>query len=176
MTVAWAPLIVSQLEFYWDAHLRPRLDGLTDEEYLWEPVAGCWSVRPDGHGGFSSDHGSPPPEPAPVTTIAWRMMHIATGCFTHDIAVKIFPDLARDEPIPGTARDAVAFLDDGYRRWHDTIAGLGEDDVAVPLGAAGGPFGAEPVGGLILHINREVMHHGGEIGVLRDLYRASFTS
>jgi hypothetical protein len=25
---------------------------------------------------------------------------------------------------------------------------------------------------LIVHINREVMHHGGEIGVLRDLYRA----
>jgi hypothetical protein len=24
---------------------------------------------------------------------------------------------------------------------------------------------------LIVHINREVMHHGGEIGVLRDLYR-----
>jgi hypothetical protein len=27
--------------------------------------------------------------------------------------------------------------------------------------------------GLTLHINREVMHHGGEIGLLRDLYRAT---
>jgi hypothetical protein len=26
---------------------------------------------------------------------------------------------------------------------------------------------------LVLHINREVMHHGGEIGLLRDLYRAT---
>ena len=26
---------------------------------------------------------------------------------------------------------------------------------------------------LIVHVNREVMHHGGEIGALRDLYRAS---
>jgi hypothetical protein len=26
---------------------------------------------------------------------------------------------------------------------------------------------------LIAHINREVMHHGAEIGLLRDLYRAS---
>jgi hypothetical protein len=25
---------------------------------------------------------------------------------------------------------------------------------------------------LIVHVNREVMHRGGEIGVLRDLYRA----
>jgi hypothetical protein len=26
---------------------------------------------------------------------------------------------------------------------------------------------------LVLHLNRETMHHGGEIGVLRDLYRAT---
>jgi len=26
--------------------IRPRLDGLTDEEFFWEPVPGCWSVRP----------------------------------------------------------------------------------------------------------------------------------
>jgi hypothetical protein len=26
---------------------------------------------------------------------------------------------------------------------------------------------------LIAHINREVMHHGGEIGLLRDLHRAT---
>jgi hypothetical protein len=176
MTVAWAPLIVSQLEFYWDVHLRPRLDGLTDEEYLWEPVTDCWSLRPDGHGGLALDTAWPAPEPSPVTTIAWRMTHIAADCFTHPIAVKVFPDLARDEPLPGTARDAIAFIDDRYQRWHETIVKLDEHDAEVLLGEAGGPFGAEPVGGLILHINREVMHHGGEIGVLRDLYRASFAS
>jgi hypothetical protein len=26
---------------------------------------------------------------------------------------------------------------------------------------------------LVLHLNRETMYHGGEIGVLRDLYRAT---
>ena len=26
--------------------LRERLGGITNGEYLWEPVAGCWSVRP----------------------------------------------------------------------------------------------------------------------------------
>ena len=24
---------------------------------------------------------------------------------------------------------------------------------------------------LVLHVNRELMHHGGEVGLLRDLYR-----
>jgi hypothetical protein len=25
--------------------LRERLSGITEEEYLWEPVPGCWTVR-----------------------------------------------------------------------------------------------------------------------------------
>jgi hypothetical protein len=29
MTVDWGALLVGQLEFYWDAHLRPRLAGPT---------------------------------------------------------------------------------------------------------------------------------------------------
>jgi hypothetical protein len=28
--VDWGRLLAGQLEFYWDVHLRPRLDGLTD--------------------------------------------------------------------------------------------------------------------------------------------------
>jgi hypothetical protein len=32
--------------------LRSRLAGITDEEYGWEPVPGCWSVRPVGDGTY----------------------------------------------------------------------------------------------------------------------------
>jgi hypothetical protein len=39
--IAWGRVLVGQLEFYWDVHLRPRLEGLTDSEYCWEPVEGC---------------------------------------------------------------------------------------------------------------------------------------
>jgi hypothetical protein len=170
MTVLWGPLIVGQLQFYWDVHLRPRLEGLTDDEYFWEPVPGSWNLRPDHDGHFVPDGGDL--DPAPVTTIAWRMAHISTGCFTHDIAVGVFPDLANDEPLPGTAAQAIAFMEERYNRWNETISRLDEEAVAAPLGKPGGPFASEPMGGLILHINREVMHHGGEIGVLRDLYRA----
>ena len=35
--------------------------GLTDDEYFWEPVAGCWTVHRDG----AIDFAFPPPEPAP---------------------------------------------------------------------------------------------------------------
>ncbi len=37
--------LAEQLDRHWRTQLRPRLDGLTDDEYLWEPVSDCWSVR-----------------------------------------------------------------------------------------------------------------------------------
>jgi hypothetical protein len=174
MTVAWGPLLVDQLTFYWDTHLRPRLDGLTDEEYLWEPVANCWNLRVAPDGTVSQDDMWPPPEPAPITTIAWRMAHIAVGCFAD--RAQLFFDVPGDDPLPGTAAEGIAFLEDTYHRWHDRIAALDEAGFARPLGRRGGPYAKDPMGALIAHINREVMHHGAEVCLLRDLYRAGFAT
>jgi hypothetical protein len=41
----------------------------------------------------------------------------------------------------------------------------------APLGPEGGPYSDDPFAALMIHVNRETMHHGGETGVLRDLYR-----
>ena len=46
----WNYQLAEQLDFYWREQLRPRLNGLTDEEYRWEPVPGAWNVRPRGTG------------------------------------------------------------------------------------------------------------------------------
>jgi hypothetical protein len=45
-TLDWGNLLIGQLAFYWDAHLRPRLDGLTDEEYFWNRSPGAGRSRP----------------------------------------------------------------------------------------------------------------------------------
>ena len=53
-----------------------RLDGLTDGEYSREPVPGSWSARQRDDGHWTMDrprNGPRAPEPAPVTTIAWRV-------------------------------------------------------------------------------------------------------
>jgi hypothetical protein len=76
------------------------------------------------------------------------------------------------DDLPHTAADGVAFLLDSYREWHGNIAGLDDEALRTPLGPKGNYFSAEPMAALIVHINRETMHHGGEIGLLRDLYRA----
>lgn len=40
--------LLDQLEHHWREQLRPRLDGLTDDEYLHEPAAGAWKLRHRG--------------------------------------------------------------------------------------------------------------------------------
>jgi hypothetical protein len=173
-------LLIDQLTFYWDTHLWPRLAGLTDDEYLWEPVPGAWSLRPGRHGGFQLEESRPEPSPAPVTTIAWRMMHVAVGCFHIRYAAffdrstppdaDMFDRRLRPSSLPGTAKEGLAFFAESYQRWHDAIAALDEDGLARPLGPRGSYFAEDPMAALIAHVNREVMHHGGEIGLMRDLY------
>ncbi len=66
---------------------------------------------------------------------------------------------------------ALARLDESYAAWLAGVRGLGPGELTRPIGPAEGPFAAEPMAALILHINREALHHGAEICLLRDLYR-----
>lgn len=52
------------------------------------------------------------------------------------------------------------------------LRSLSPEDLEAPCGPAEGPYASEPFAALILHISREVIHHGAEIALLRDLYRA----
>jgi hypothetical protein len=44
--------------------------------------------------------------------------------------------------------------------------------LTVPVGEAEGEYAALPYAALVLHINREAIHHMAEVALLRDLYRA----
>jgi hypothetical protein len=94
MTYNWARELFNQFDLQWNLAHGPSLETLTDEEYLWEPVPGCWSIRPTGPGGRGEfEDARPDPEPAPVTTIAWRLSHLAVGVFGLR-ASRYFGDLA----------------------------------------------------------------------------------
>jgi hypothetical protein len=181
MDLDWNAELVRQLEGHWGYQLRPRLDGLTDEEFLWEPVPGCWSVRSRGEGtaplalgsgDFTADFAWPPPDPAPVTTIAWRIAHIVMGCFGMRNAAHFGGPPVDYETFEyaGTAAQALRQLDDAYAAWIAGVRRLDAEALARPCGPAEGPFAEDPMATLVLHINREVIHHGTEISLLRDLY------
>ena len=160
--------LADQLDWHWQHQLRPRLEGLTDDEYFWEPVPGCWTLHPDG----SIDFSYPPPQPEPFTTIAWRLAHVIVGV----LAMRNHshfggpPADYQSWPYARDARTALEQLDSAYANWITGVRGLDAAALARPCGPAEGPYADFSMATLVLHINREVIHHGAEIACIRDLY------
>jgi hypothetical protein len=180
-TLDWTALLLDQLDGHWTHQLRPRLEGLTDAEYRWEPVSGCWSVRPRetvdpqlavGLGPFTMDLIRGVPSPGPVTTIAWRLAHLTVSVLGDRVASQFGgpPCSHPNYQHAGTAELALRQLDEVYAAWIAGVATLDEAGLAEPRGGSEGQSSDEPKLGLVLHISREVIAHGAEICLLRDLY------
>jgi hypothetical protein len=74
------------------------------------------------------------------------------------------------QPAADAAR-SLAALDEAYAAWVKGVSNLSAQDLVRPVGAVEGPFAGHPYAALVLHINREVIHHGAEVLLLRDLHR-----
>jgi DinB superfamily len=166
--------LADQLDYHWTKQLRPRLDGLTDEEYFWRPVPDCWTVHPDGAIDFSF----PAPDPEPFTTIAWRLAHVIVGVFAMRNHFHFGGPTADYQSwnYATDAKTALQQLDDAYANWITGVRGLDAEAVEHPIGPNEGPWAEHSMAELILHINREVIHHGAEIACIRDLYAHTATS
>lgn len=108
--------------------------------------------------------------PAPVATIAWWLGHVILGV-SADRNARHFggPPIDYDSyGYPGTAAAALPALDEQYARWINGVSTLSSDALVQACGEPG--FESDPMAGLVLHIHREVIHHGAEISLLRDLY------
>jgi hypothetical protein len=167
-------LLRHQLE---DAYgrLRDRLEGLSDEEFFWEPVPGCWTVRADERGHWSADYPEPPhPEPPPFTTIAWRLVHVAEcKLMYHEYAfgpAKLtWPEINSAH----TAADAIHALKQGHELLERDLRGLTDADLEQPRKTN---WGEEwPAWKIFWTMIHHDLHHGGEIGALRDLYRSKLS-
>jgi len=182
----WNETLHDQLDFHYRRHLRPRMEGLTDDEYLWEPAPGSWSIRPRGTstspapigaGPMQRDDAADEPDPAPVTTIAWRIAHMTVECLSMRTMNHFDGPTVHGETweYAATADEALAQLDTAYDAWSAGVRSLGEEGLARAVGPAEGPWAESPYADLVLHLNRELIHHGAEICLLRDLYRATTT-
>ncbi|MGX1567100.1 DinB family protein [Streptomyces sp. NPDC055506] len=165
-----------------------QVDPMSDEEYLWEPVPGCWSVRrrvngPGPRATFLAGTGEwgrdaaayPHPWPPPFTTLAWRLSHLSemlTLRADHTAGTHM---LTRDNhPVTGDATGAVTAFDAGAAAWRNAL--LSADEAALDtVGYCTYPHGSdpgEPFIDIVWWVNQELLHHGAEIALLRDLYRA----
>lgn len=164
------------------------VEPMTDEEYLWEPVPGCWSLRrrSDGPGptaDFLAGAGEwgrdsadfPHPSPPPFTTLAWRLSHLAEMLVLRADHTNGTHALTRDDHrIVADAATAITDLDSAAAAWRAAL--LGVDDAALDtVGHSTYPYGSDPQDPFletVWWVNQELLHHGAEIALLRDLYRA----
>jgi hypothetical protein len=159
----------------YDVRLKPRLEGLTDEEYFWEPVPDCWTVHRNDDGTYRADWGFIFDEIPPFTTIAWRMRHLI-DCYGSRRAAIWLGLEERPNPLergtPGTASDAVNMLAEAHEIFVGYIDAISEDALLTQIGPVGGQYAEYTKLSLLLHQIDEIVHHGAEVSLLRDLYRA----
>ena len=156
------------------ARFLARLEGLSDAELLWEPVVGCWTVREVDPGSWAMDSaGAGGVQPEPVTTIAWRMAHVAghvLGGFATWLRDGGSP-YGGDTEVPHTAAGAIELLHTSWRRWREGMVALDDDGWRRQLGDGFGAYATESTTALVLHVLDELIHHASEVALLRDLYR-----
>lgn len=168
-----------ELSDYAYGRLRDRLDGIDDDEFAWEPVPGSWTVREQPDGTFTADGNDQSGSHAysyapPLTTLAWRLWHIIDFLEAGRTATWLGLDVDVERPpVLGTVTDALDRLDRAAALWHERLSSLDDDGLAVQVGAVGGHYGDASRNSFALHILDELIHHGAEVALLRDLYRAA---
>jgi hypothetical protein len=161
---------------YFSGVLFDRLEGLTDEEFLWEPAGDVLTVRmvagrptPDALGMEPSGAVAPP------RTIAWSVGHLGAGTWERaDYLVGEHRLQPGELTWPMTAADGTAFLREGLDRWRNGLATMTDADLDT-VGRSAFPWGLDPELPLIeivWWVNKELIYHAGEIWLLRDLYHA----
>ena len=172
---------------------------LTDEELLWQPMPGCWTVRPLEEtetatpfvvGTWAADFDADLVMAAiegkaiePLTSIAWLFWHVASlpgraaqlnflgGDHTADSGWTS-PYIA-SHPIFTTAGEAVGSMRAGWRELDAALQSSSDEQLERPVRfwGYGGPGPMGTGAQVIASILNEVSHHGTQICALRDLYR-----
>lgn len=153
-----------------------RLEGLTDEEYLWEPADEVWTVRlVDGRPTPDVEAWAPEPGPAPVRTLAWTIGHLGDGSATRaDWLVGSHSLQDGDLVWPMRANEGVAFARAGLDAWRNGLARMTDEDLDT-VGRSAYPGGLDrelPLIDIVWWVSKELVFHAGEAWLVRDLYAA----
>jgi hypothetical protein len=164
------------------------IPGMTDDEYFWEPVPNCWSIRRRaagpgpgatelvGAGDWGRDRAYPAPEPPPFTTIAWRLGHLSEMLTLRADYTVGTHSLTRDAyRHRGDAAGAIAAFTTAAHLWRAALTSA-DDSALDQVGRSDYLYGSDPECPfieIVWWVNQELLHHSAEIALLRELYRSA---
>lgn len=127
--------------------LDDRLRGLSDAEWAWRPTRD------------------------PDLSVQWRLRHL-----THVLAEPRngpwlgLPVVTNPDESATDADHALTALRDAFGQWRDLVRQVPSDGWAQPLGAIAGAYRGDTRYSFALHVADELIHHGAEAALLRDLF------
>jgi hypothetical protein len=152
-----------------------RLEGLTDDEYLWEPVPSAWTIRPGRNGKNVADTEvwAPDSESEPPRTLAWSITHLGNGALMRADYLTGSHSLTSDDLIyPLRADEGIELMRRGLEAWRSGLVQMSDADLDT-VGRSAYPWGLDPKLPLIeivWWINKELVWHSAEAWFVRDLY------
>lgn len=151
------PVQLRALLALWDtsvAMLLERLEGVTDEEWTWEPGP-------------------------TLRSLSWSAIHLGElGRLRSDWTTGSHSLRREDLTWPTTAAQGVVAMREGLDAWRGTL-GQVDDELLDIVGGSSFPEGLDPQLPLIdiaWWNTRELIHHGADMATVRDLYSATTTS
>jgi len=163
-------VLLGQLDDAW-GRVQDYLAGLTAAEFAWSPGGNVWHLaRSERDGRWTIPYSWVPPQPAPFTTIAWRMAHMAVNkvlVLDHAFGARKARLAALD--LPGDVDGMVAYLRECHLPLRAQVERLADDDLATPRYTEWGEQRTTEriITSAILHD----VEHGAQIAAVRELYR-----
>ena len=123
-------MLLAQLDDVW-GRVQDNLAGLTADEFAWSPSENVWHLtQKNGH--RTIPYSWVPPQPAPFTTIAWRMAHMAVNkvlVLDHAFGARQARLAALD--LPGDVDGMMAYLRECHLPFRAQVERLADDDLAT---------------------------------------------
>lgn len=130
-----------QFDLTW-ALFTYHLERIEPDDFLWEPVANCWTMRPAGDGTWVPDWAESEPDPVPLPTAGWLSWHIGWWWSTALAHVRGHTPPERTGVVwPGAGGPTVAWLNGLRVDWLEALDRLTDADLAS---AAPFPWGNDP--------------------------------
>lgn len=149
--------------------LHNWVQDLTEAEFHWQPVENVWHLE-ERRGRWSIPYSWIPPDPAPFTTIAWRMAHLAISKeLTVEYAFGEGRKKLEDFDLPPHAAGMLDYLAESHSGFVKAVAALLDSDLPELRYTEWGErrTTAAIIGSTILHD----IEHGAQIAALREMYR-----
>jgi pimeloyl-ACP methyl ester carboxylesterase len=163
-------VLLGQLDDAW-GRVQDYLAGLTAAEFAWSPGGNVWHLaRSERDGRWTIPYSWVPPQPAPFTTIAWRMAHMAVNkvlVVDHAFGARQARLAALD--LPGDVDGMVAYLRECHLPLRAQVERLADDDLATLRYTEWGEQRTTEriITSAILHD----VEHGAQIATVRELFR-----